>query len=159
MNRCIPKIVKHYKSGLPWGNKQLSSLKNLKNKYHKKYKICGSTFYYGKYAVVRAEYNLLNDKLYKQHLNNIKRSFKYNPRSFFKFVNSKKKILARLYSESTTTLSQVMIQLLVICLPTSLPLLIQMPNIMSIVHIRLSYVIPIKRYRYLQYILPILSNV
>lgn len=32
MNECIPKYSLCSKSGPPWGNKQLSSLKNSKNK-------------------------------------------------------------------------------------------------------------------------------
>lgn len=91
MEECIPKHVPRKKSGPPWNSRQLSSLKNLKNKYFKKFKITGSSFHYGKYSVARAEYNLLNTELYKIYLGNVKRNFVQDPKSFFNFVNTKRK--------------------------------------------------------------------
>lgn len=91
MDECIPKISPRSQNGPPWNSKQLSSLKNLKNKYYKKYKKYGHAFDYRKYSVLRAEHNLLNAQLYKNYLTKMKHSFKHNPRSFFTFVNSKRK--------------------------------------------------------------------
>lgn len=91
MDECIPKFKPHSKSGPPWNCKQLSTLKNLKNKYFKKYKSSGSTFFYGKYSVLRAQYNVLNKQMYQNYLQNVKSNFARDPKTFFNFVNCKRK--------------------------------------------------------------------
>lgn len=91
MNECIPKFTFLNRSGPPWSTKQLSCLKNLKNKRYKKYKKTGLVTEYSKYSVVRAEYNILNTKLYYNYLETMKLNLKKDPKSFYKFVNSKRK--------------------------------------------------------------------
>lgn len=91
MNECIPKFTILNHSGPPWSTKQLSCLKNLKNKRYKKYKKTGLVTEYSKYSVVRAEYNILNTKLYYNYLETMKLNLKKDPKSFYKFVNSKRK--------------------------------------------------------------------
>lgn len=91
MDRCIKKHVPYTHSGPPWSSRQLSSLKNSKNKYYKKYKQTCSPADYNRYSVFRAEYNLLNKQLYNNYLIKLKTNFKNDPKSFYKFVNSKRK--------------------------------------------------------------------
>lgn len=88
---CVPKlfVIKH--SGPPWNSPHLSRLKNVKNKCYKKYKQYRTVYDYGKYCVSRAEYNLLNRRLYINYLEKMKRNFKRDPKSFYNFVNSKRK--------------------------------------------------------------------
>lgn len=90
-DECVPKTTVFKQSGPPWSSRQLSRLKNIKNKWYKKYKESGSSCAYGKYSVSRAEYNLLNMKLYNNYLSDMKVKFKRDPKSFYKFVNSKRK--------------------------------------------------------------------
>lgn len=94
MNKCIPQHIPYKHSGSPWCTRELSRLKNIKNKVYKKYKISGSAVHYEKYSVYRAEYNLLNKLLYESYLSKIKNNFKCDPKSFYKFVNSKRKSTA-----------------------------------------------------------------
>lgn len=91
MSECIPKFSLRTITGPPWNSKQLAALKNLKNKYFKKYKACGSHLFYRKYTVLRAEYNQLNMQMYNNYLNNMKSNLLRDPKSFFTFVNSKRK--------------------------------------------------------------------
>lgn len=91
IDECVPKYAERKHSGPPWSSKELSRLKNLKNKRYKNYKKSGSLIDYGIYSVKRAEYNLLNIKLYNDYLNKIKVNFKRDPKTFYSFVNSKRK--------------------------------------------------------------------
>lgn len=91
MDLCIPKQIMKPLSGPPWNNKQLCRAKNKKNKLYNAFKRTGSSVDYFKYSVSRAEYTKLNSILYKNYLTATKFNFKRNPKSFYKFVNSKKK--------------------------------------------------------------------
>lgn len=91
MDKCIPKFTVHKHSGPPWSSKQLSKLKNKKNKLYKTYKQSKKLIDYGKYSICRAKYNSLNTALYNNYINNMKMNFRQNPKSFYKFVNSKRR--------------------------------------------------------------------
>lgn len=91
MDICIPKLPIIKQSGPPWSSRQLSKLKNKKNKLFKKYKDTGFITDYGKYSICRAEYNFLNANLYNKYINKMKNNFKLNPKSFYEFVNSKRR--------------------------------------------------------------------
>lgn len=65
---------------------RILGLKNLKNKYYKKYKKCSSPIYFYNYCV----YTILNTTLYKKFINNTKNNIKRDPKLFYKFINSKK---------------------------------------------------------------------
>lgn len=91
LNECVPKFTPCHKTGPPWSTRQLTALKNQKNKYFKKFKKFQLDYYYVKYSALRAEYNRLNMQLYNNHLNNIRTNFLQDPKSFFKFVNSRRK--------------------------------------------------------------------
>lgn len=91
MEQCIPKIVESNRSGPPWGSKHLSSLKNKKNKLYKIYKKSGLHIDFAKYSSARAKYNLLNQSCYYEYLNRIRTNLSSDPKSFYKFVNSKRR--------------------------------------------------------------------
>lgn len=91
LDLCVPKQIYTNLSGPPWNNKQLVQVKNKKNKFYKKFKQTGSHLFYLKYSVCRAEYTLLSKSCYNNYINKVKYNFKRNPKSFFKFVNSKRK--------------------------------------------------------------------
>ncbi|XP_037811233.1 uncharacterized protein LOC119603306 [Lucilia sericata] len=91
LNLCVPMRKSENLSGPPWNNKQLAYAKNRKNKCYKKFRQSGSYIDYMRYSITRAEYNILNKSCYNNYLNTMKINFKRNPKSFFKFVNSKKK--------------------------------------------------------------------
>lgn len=91
MDKCTPKHCSYNHTGPPWNSKLLSKLKNLKNKHYKNFKRSGLLVDYSKYSVARAEYNNLNNSLYKSYLQKIKNDFKYNTKAFYNFVNSKRK--------------------------------------------------------------------
>ena len=65
--------------------------KNKKNKAFKKFKKSGSSIDYLRYSVCRANYNKINMLYYKNYINNIKINLNNNPKSFYKFINLKKK--------------------------------------------------------------------
>lgn len=77
-------------NGPPWGSRELSRLKNLKTKFYKKYKKSGLTVDFGRYAVARSSYNIESRRAYGVYLNRMKENFKSDPKSFYKFVNSKR---------------------------------------------------------------------
>lgn len=91
LEQCVPKHFCSSPSGPPWTSKNLSRLKNQKNKYYKKYRTTSSSNDYIKYCTLRAQYNLLNMRLYKNYINNIKCNLKRDPKSFYEFVNKKRK--------------------------------------------------------------------
>lgn len=88
---CVPKSAIRKHSGPPWSSNQLCRLKNRKNKHYKMYRKSGLNYDFYRYSVSRAEFNLLNKRLYANYLNRIKINFKRDPKSFYKFVNSKRK--------------------------------------------------------------------
>ncbi|XP_059223259.1 uncharacterized protein LOC131997028 [Stomoxys calcitrans] len=75
----------------PWNNNKLRNLKNRKNKLYKKYKKTGTAMDFSKYSVVRSEYNICNKISYNTYLSNIKSQLQVNLKSFYKFVNSKRR--------------------------------------------------------------------
>lgn len=91
MDLCIPKYRMKSESGPPWNNGQLSRAKNNKNKCYKKFKRSGSSVDYSRYAVSRAEYTRTNKLCYALYLNKIQNNIKYDPKSFYNFINSKKR--------------------------------------------------------------------
>ena len=46
---------------------------------------------YSKYCLVRSEYTIADKRAYNIYLNNEKNKFKSDPKSFYKFVNSKRR--------------------------------------------------------------------
>lgn len=58
----------------------------------KKYKQSSTSVNYAYYSLARHKYNSLNSKCYLDYLQKMKRHIKCNPKSFFQFVNSKRKV-------------------------------------------------------------------
>lgn len=94
MDQCIPKQFDYKHTGPPWNSKNLTNLKNKKSKLYKKYKKTGSTVIYAQYSVARADYNKANQTCYSSYLDKIKNNFKSDPKSFYNFVNSKRRSTA-----------------------------------------------------------------
>ena len=90
--KSIPMTRKKTAHGPPWNTKQLNSLKNLKNKQYRKFKKSGLSIDYMKYSISRSVYNSENIRCYNNYLFKVKRNFKNNPKSFYQFVNSKRRV-------------------------------------------------------------------
>ena len=90
--QSIPMVKKTVLKGPPWNTKYLSKLKNLKNKHYKIYRRTGLTTDYSRYSVSRSIYNSTNNQCYNNYLSRIKRNFRLNPKSFYNFVNSKRRV-------------------------------------------------------------------
>lgn len=88
---CIPRQLIRIHSGPPWNTNYLSRMKNKKNKLYKKYKKSRRPGDYSKYVVAREKYNMLNRSCYANYLSRMRIDFKNNPRSFYNFVNSKRR--------------------------------------------------------------------
>lgn len=95
LNACIsetvPMIFTRKKIGPPWNNSSLAKFKNKKNKMYKKFKKSGSIIDFSKYSIARSVYNIENKNAYINHLTRIKYDLKRNPKSFYNFVNSKRR--------------------------------------------------------------------
>ncbi|KAL9883656.1 uncharacterized protein ACN427_010864 isoform 1-T2 [Glossina fuscipes fuscipes] len=76
----------------PWFNKTIKYHKNRKNTLFKKYSKSGSALEFFVYSVARHRFNSLNHHYYCRYLQCIKSSLFANPKFFFEFVNSKRKI-------------------------------------------------------------------
>ncbi|XP_037811948.1 uncharacterized protein LOC119603822 [Lucilia sericata] len=88
----IPMVKRTIHNGPPWNTKQLSSLKNMENKHYKKYKKSGLPTDYARYSISRSAYNLAHTQCYNNYILKVKANFKSNPKSFYQFVNTKRRI-------------------------------------------------------------------
>lgn len=82
------KRPKPYK--LPWYTKGLKKLKNLRNKFNKRFVDSGDPECEAKFFHYQREFNFLNKFLYKQFLLEKEKEIKSNPKSFWTFIKSKK---------------------------------------------------------------------
>lgn len=87
----VPKMLPPKSNGPPWNTKHLSSLKNRKNKMFKNYKKYGTSMNYTKYSISRSNYTIANQFAYNNYLINIRNNLRNNPKSFYKFINSKRR--------------------------------------------------------------------
>ena len=92
---CVPTTRVKNSNKYPWITSELSSLKNSKNKLFRKYKKSGLTIDYTNYSVARSKYTLESRRLYNLYLDKIKNNFKSNPKSFYDFVNLKRKVSSK----------------------------------------------------------------
>lgn len=76
----------------PWFTKQLKYLKNRRNRLYRKFKSSGSTTDYFNYSIVMHKCDSLNRKLYNIYLIKMKTRLNSDPKAFFNFVNSKRKV-------------------------------------------------------------------
>lgn len=79
-------------TGPVWFTSELRRLRNVKSRLFKRYKENGSSISYTKYSVVRNKYSVLNSKCYSDYLYRMRNKFRVNPKSFYGFVNSKRKV-------------------------------------------------------------------
>lgn len=92
ISETVPKIVNHCNKGPPWNTNVLSNAKNKKNKSYKKYKRSGSLADFRVYSITRSEYNRINKLAYDNYLVRMRSQLKSNPKSFYKFINSKRRV-------------------------------------------------------------------
>lgn len=96
LNDCflasVPSMFPPKSNGPPWNTKYLSRLKNKKNKLFKNYKKYGTSMDFAKYSVSRSEYTVANRLAYNNYLIKVRHNLKNDPKSFYKFVNSKRRV-------------------------------------------------------------------
>lgn len=89
--RHTPTITRNLSSSSPpWFDKDLTKLRRRKNELHKKAST-GSLKAKHEFNHIRKEFKALNELKYKLHVENISDELKSSPKSFFDFVNTKKK--------------------------------------------------------------------
>lgn len=88
---AVPKITSHTNKGPPWNNNVLAKAKNKKNKLYKKFKRSGSIVDFKNYSLARSEYNITNKLAYDNYISRMRSKLKSNPKSFYKFINSKRR--------------------------------------------------------------------
>lgn len=79
-------------SSPPWYTKELRYLKNRRNRLYKKFKISGSAIDYLNYSTVMHRCDSLNRRLYEMYLLKVKSRLNSDPKGFYNFVNSKRKV-------------------------------------------------------------------
>ncbi|XP_075163191.1 uncharacterized protein LOC142235818 [Haematobia irritans] len=90
ISKSVPRIIINDNSGPPWNTRVLSKLKNQKNKMYKRFKKSGSALDFSTYSIARSKYNIANKLAHQDYLNRMKDQLKVDPKSFYKFVNSKR---------------------------------------------------------------------
>ncbi|XP_037822549.1 uncharacterized protein LOC119611141 [Lucilia sericata] len=94
LNVCkenIPlKKKKPYK--LPWYTRGLKRLKNLRNKFHKRFVNSGSADSHTKFIHYQREFNCLNKFLYRQYILGKENEIRSNPKYFWSFIKSRKQV-------------------------------------------------------------------
>ena len=76
---------------MPWCCRELSRLKNCKNYLFKKYQKSGLANDYARYVAARYNYTKCNKTSYENYLNSVKKNLKADPKTFFNFVNLKRR--------------------------------------------------------------------
>lgn len=87
----VPISKKKTSLKLPWHNKRLKNLENVKNKAFKRFKLTGQNFDRFRFLQFRREFDFLNRFLYKQYINSTESNIRKNSKSFWIFINSKRK--------------------------------------------------------------------
>lgn len=104
IDKFVPFQLEKAHSKMPWRNRQLSNLKNIRNREWIKSKNSDDK---SKFEKAYQEFDNLNSKLYEEYIDKMASSIKSDPSSFWQFVNSKKDIsanpkLLKLGDRSTT---------------------------------------------------------
>lgn len=73
-----------------WNNKSLRKLKNQKSAAHKKFRKTSFQNDYIAYSILRKKYSILHDYLYNMYLCDIETNLKTDPKSFWKYLKSKR---------------------------------------------------------------------
>lgn len=92
MENYIPIKTIPLNNNPPWFNKRLINLKNIKNKAYKKFRNDKSnTYFKNDYVSSQKNFDSLNAFLYNSYINMTEASLKENSKSFWIFVNTKRK--------------------------------------------------------------------
>lgn len=87
----VPMKKQRRRFKLPWHNKRLMHLKNLRTKAHKKFKSSNFPCDKALFALRCKEFDVLSNFLYKNYIYNIEADIKIKPKSFWRFYNLKRK--------------------------------------------------------------------
>nr|AMS38367.1 hypothetical protein [Bactrocera tryoni] len=91
--KYVPKCVVTQKiSSNLWFSKELCKLKNRKSRAFKLFKKTGLVANYSKYSKLRRQFAELNKICYNNYINKVKNNIIRNPKLFYGFVNSKRRI-------------------------------------------------------------------
>jgi len=80
----------HNSFKLPWYTKDLKKLKNLRNKFYKRFLVTQDPGDWNRHLQHKRELEFLNKFLYNQYIASVENGLKSNPNSFWRFINSKK---------------------------------------------------------------------
>lgn len=75
---------------VPWFSKDLKRLKNLRNKFFKKFKSTKKQCYFSKYRFYRKEFCKLNKLRYKNYIRDFESDIKAIPKHFWSYIKSRK---------------------------------------------------------------------
>lgn len=95
VSRTVPRVPVGGDGGLPWGTRGLSRMKNLRNKFYKRFKRTGLGADYSRYSVAKHRYDVESRRCYGLYLGRVRDNFRKDPRSFYKFVNLKRRASSR----------------------------------------------------------------
>ncbi|XP_017486280.1 PREDICTED: uncharacterized protein LOC108374770 [Rhagoletis zephyria] len=91
-SKIIPLVKEaNVTSNAQWFTGELKRLKNQKSKAFKLFKKSGLSSHYSAYSILRHKYNVLNKKCYNNYINRVRLNIVSNPKSFYAFVNTKRK--------------------------------------------------------------------
>lgn len=93
IHKSVPQVCHNHGKikKIPWHSKELSVLKNLKNRAYKKFRKSGSTIDFASFSSTRSKYYMCSKNNYMKYLDNMKLKFRSDPKSFYSFVNLKRK--------------------------------------------------------------------
>jgi len=80
----------HNSFKLPWYTKGLKNLKNLRNKFYKRFLVTQDPGDWNRHLQHKREFEFLNKFLYNQYIASVENRLKGNPNYFWLFINSKK---------------------------------------------------------------------
>lgn len=97
INDCLTESVPYMFTnsvlkGPPWFSKKLRYLRNRRNRLYKGYMSHNNPSNRAKYLVAVEQYNALNSVSYHNYLMRMRRKINSNPKTFFEFVNFKRKV-------------------------------------------------------------------
>lgn len=88
----VPKRTVTSRTGHPpWYNSKLLNLRNRKNRAFKQYSTTGQVQYHLKYRRLRSEFDRCQRRLYDAYMRRIQSNIRNDPRSFFSYVDQRRK--------------------------------------------------------------------
>ena len=92
ISETVPMSKNKTNCGPPWNSATLRWLKNRKNRLFKQFKITQNPTYHCHYLIARNKFNMENKRCYNSYLFKVKSNIRRNPKLFYNFVNSKRKV-------------------------------------------------------------------